>query len=58
MHEALNYAVDDALSHREVLIEELLSVRCHDEGQAIVLEHVIAVLDGLLALVTCTVTHH
>jgi hypothetical protein len=58
MHDSLNCAVDNALSHRETLIAELLSVRRHDEGQAIVLEHVIAVLDGLLALVTCTVTHH
>ena len=58
MHDVLNCAVDDALSHREILIDALVRVSHDDEGQAIVLEHVIAVLDGLLALITCTVTRH
>lgn len=58
MHDVLNCAVDDALSHRVILLDALLRVSRDDEGQAIVLEHVIAVLDGLLALITCTVTRH
>jgi hypothetical protein len=59
MDKSFSSAVDQALEHRERLLEHLLQAKVlEDEGQVVQIQYLVDLIDGLLALILKMIGSH